>query len=240
MELLIVAAVCVISGAVQNIAGFGAGIIMMLVLPHFYGIVGAASLNQAICTGMVAIVAYRYRKWIDWKILLLPTVCYLIMSLCVISLVGSIDLNALSVVFGICLILLSVYFLFVQKNIKLRPTPQSAVLCGLLAGAFSGLFSLGAPIAALYFLSITDSRETYLGNLQLLFTITNIAGLGMRAARGYYTAGMLPATAVGFAMLLIGQWLGSHVSGRLNTSQFNRAVYLLVGFSGLVTLLKQL
>ena len=50
MQLLIVAALAAAAGAVQNIAGFGAGIILMLVVPDFYGILGAPALNIAICT----------------------------------------------------------------------------------------------------------------------------------------------------------------------------------------------
>ena len=62
MQLLIVAALAAAAGAVQNIAGFGAGIILMLVFPHFYGMLGAPALNIAICTLMTVMLAIRYHK----------------------------------------------------------------------------------------------------------------------------------------------------------------------------------
>ena len=153
---------------------------------------------------------------------------------------GNIKLDLLSIAFGLFLIVLSVYFIFFQKSLKLRPTSFVAIVCGLVAGALSGLFSIGAPTMALYFLAVTDSRESYLGNLQALLAVTNIASLSMRVSRGLYTTDMLIPTAVGFASLLIGQWLGSKVAGRLTGEWFNRVVYALVGFSGVVTLVKQL
>lgn len=35
MEYLIIGLSSVVAGVIQNIAGFGAGIILMLILPHF-------------------------------------------------------------------------------------------------------------------------------------------------------------------------------------------------------------
>ena len=240
MTILIVTLVSILSGAIQNIAGFGAGIIMMLVFPHFYGLIGATSLSQAISTGMTIIMGWRYRAWLKPQWVLLPITCYMVTSLSVISIVGNIKLDLLSIAFGLFLIVLSVYFIFFQKSLKLRPTSCVAIVCGLVAGALSGLFSIGAPTMALYFLAVTDSRESYLGNLQALLAVTNIASLSMRVSRGLYTTDMLIPTAVGFASLLIGQWLGSKVAGRLTGEWFNRVVYALVGFSGVVTLVKQL
>lgn len=240
MTILMIAVVSIVSGAIQNIAGFGAGIIMMLVLPNFYGLIGATSLSQAICTGMTIIVGWRYRAWMRLQWVLLPIACYMATSLSVISIVGSINLGALSIVFGVFLIVLSTYFIFFQKSLKLRPTPLVAIICGLVAGTLSGFFSIGAPIMALYFLAITNSREAYLGNLQMLLAVTNVASLSMRVAHGLYTVDMLVPTAIGFAALLVGQWVGRKVSDRLHGEGFNRAVYALVGFSGVVTLIKQL
>lgn len=232
--------VSIASGAIQNIAGFGAGIIMMLAFPYFFGLVGATTLSQAISTGMTMIMAWRYRAWMKPKWALLPIGCYMLTSLSVISIVGDINLNILSVAFGLFLILLSVYFIFFQKSLKLRPTPTTAIVCGLVAGALSGLFAIGAPTMALYFLAITDSRESYMGNLQALLAVTNIAGLSMRITHGFFTMDMLIPTIFGFIALLLGQWLGSKVSKYLVGERFNRVVYALVGFSGAVTLAKAL
>ena len=41
MEFVIVGTSAAVAGIVQNIAGFGAGIILMMILPHFYGVLGA-------------------------------------------------------------------------------------------------------------------------------------------------------------------------------------------------------
>lgn len=240
MILLVVIAVSVVAGAIQNIAGFGAGIIMMLIFPYFYGIIGAAAMNQGICTGMTILLALKYRKWLDPKVVALPIVCYLITSIGTLLFIKNIDLSVLSSIFGVFLMALSLYFLHFQKRVKLNPTPLAAIASGSIAGVLSGLFSLGAPAIALYMLAITDSRETYMGNLQPLFAITNFAGLSMRVVQHYYTMDMLLPAVFGFVALLLGQWIGSRIAGKMSGEKINQVIYLLVGISGAITLCKQL
>lgn len=213
---------------------------MMLVFPYFYGIIGAAAMNQGICTGITVLLAVKYRKWFDLQIAALPTVCYLITSLTTLLFLKNMDVTTLASMFGVFLIALSIYVAFFQKNLNIRPTALVAIASGTMGGLLSGLFSLGAPAIALYFLMVTDSRETYMGNLQPLFALTNLAGLSMRIVQQYYTIDMVAPTVVGFIALLIGQWIGNRVAGRLSGEKMNQIVCFLVGISGVVTLCKQL
>ena len=135
---------------------------------------------------------------------------------------------------------MSIYFIFFQKNIKVKPTAASAVCFGLLAGALSGLFSIGATAMALYFLAISRDRNVYIGNLQTLLAINNVVSLLTRALRGIYTADLILPTAVGFAGILLGQFFGSKIAGKLDAAKINLFIYILVGVSGIETLIKQL
>ncbi len=88
MQLLIVAALAAAAGAVQNIAGFGAGIILMLVFPYFYGILGAPTLNIAICTLMTVMLAIRYHKHLRLRDVAAPLPCFALASALVIPIAG--------------------------------------------------------------------------------------------------------------------------------------------------------
>ncbi|MCI9170272.1 MAG: sulfite exporter TauE/SafE family protein [Lawsonibacter sp.] len=240
MEYLIIGLSAVVAGVIQNIAGFGAGIILMLILPHFFNMLISPAINAAICTGMTIILAVHYRKYTDYKRVWLPCVCFMAMSVSIIWVVSDIDLHLLGAAFGVFLIALSIYFIFFQKNIKVKPTAASAVCFGLLAGALSGLFSIGATAMALYFLAISRDRNVYIGNLQTLLAINNVVSLLTRALRGIYTADLILPTAVGFAGILLGQFFGSKIAGKLDAAKINLFIYILVGVSGIETLIKQL
>ena len=239
MTLLIVPLICIVAGIIQNVAGFGAGTIMMLVFPYFYGIIGAASLNQAICAGRTIGVFWLYRKNFRLSLALLPTASYLIASLSVLTIVSEIDLTVLSAAFGVALVVLAGYSLTSGQKIRMKPNAGSAIIAGSVAGILSGLFSLGAPVIALYFLSATQCRDSYMGNLQGLFAITNTAGLCMRIFRGYYSCCLVFPTVIGFLALLLGQWIGSKIAGNLDGQKINTIIYLLVGVSGAAVLVKQ-
>lgn len=238
MQLLIVAALTAAAGAVQNIAGFGAGIILMLVFPYFYGILGAPALNIAICTMMTIIMAIRYHRYLRLRDIAAPLPCFALASALVIPIAGKADLRLLGIAFGVFFILLALYFMFVQKNLKVSASPLTGAVCGLISGALSGLFSIGAPTMALYFRGITKDRDHYFADLQTTMAVSNVISTSVRIQQGLYTADLIPPTVIGFFGILLGQYLGGKVRGRLNADSINRFIYLMVLLSGINTLMK--
>ena len=240
MQLLIVAALTAAAGAVQNIAGFGAGIILMLVFPYFYGILGAPALNIAICTMMTIIMAIRYHRYLRLRDIAAPLPCFALASALVIPIAGKADLRLLGIAFGVFFILLALYFMFVQKNLKVSGNPIVGAVCGLISGALSGLFSIGAPTMALYFRAITKDRDHYFADLQTTMAVSNVISTSVRIQQGLYTPELVPPTVIGFFGILLGQYLGGKVRGRLDADSINRFIYLMVLLSGLNTLWKYL
>lgn len=237
---IIIAACAVLAGAIQSMAGFGAAIVLLLVLPRFFDVVTAAALNQAICMGTVIIMAVQFRKYTEWKKLLLPGLAFMLSSVVTIRLVKNANLHWLGAAFGVFLIVLALYYLFWQKNIKIDPTPLLAFCFGLISGVLSGLFSIGATLMAMYFLAVSEDRNHYMANLQTLMAFNNVVGISMRAATGIYTASLLLPTALGFAGILIGKGVGTHLAGKMDTQKLNRFIYVLVAVTGVETLIKQL
>lgn len=240
MEFFMVAAIAVAAGAVQNIAGFGAGIILLLVLPHYYGVLGAPAVNAGICGLMTIMMSIRYRRHLRLRTIALPMVCFSLMLVVSIRMVKNVDLRALGIAFGLFLTALALYFMFVQKNLKLSGKPWVGAVCGLLAGTFSGLFSVGAPIMALYFRAVTDDRDHYFASTQTLLAVTNAVATATRISRGIYTPDMVVPTLVGFGGILLGQVIGGRMSKDLDAERINRFIYLMVLLSGVTTLVKYL
>ena len=205
MEFVIVGTSAAVAGIVQNIAGFGAGIILMMILPHFYGVLGAPALNTGICMVMTTLLAIRYRKYLS---------------------------------FGIFFIVLALYFMFVQKNLKVSGNPIVGAVCGLISGALSGLFSIGAPTMALYFRAVTEDRNHYFASLQTLLAVANTVSTITRINRGLYPADLILPSVVGFLGLLAGQFIGSKVGKNLDAEKLNKFIYIMVLLSGINTLVK--
>lgn len=146
----------------------------------------------------------------------------------------------LAIAFSIFLMVLSLYFLFVQKRLHVKPKPVIGVACGVLSGFSAGLFAVGGPPMALYFLSATEGRPSYLACMQLLFTVTGIANLSGRVINHLLHPSILPSAAVGTIFILSGGWLGGKMVSHVDIDRFCKIVYLFVGISGIAFLLQSI
>ena len=229
-----------LAGLVQSVTGFGAAVVMMLVLPHFFSIPAASSIASAACLGLNLVLLIKFRKHLDWRLWLLPTLPYLATSTAAIRAVGQLDLGLLSAAFGGFLMVLAGYFLLFSRRAALRPSWQAAVLCGAASGVTSGLFGIGGPLLSLYFLPASGSKERYAANLQCSFFVTNLLNMFTRLSEGIMTADLIPLVLVAFLAINVGKELGLRILGRLDEEKIRRLVYLFVGLSGLLNLLQNI
>lgn len=240
MVFLAVGLSSVAAGFLQTVTGFGAATVLMLVLPYFFDMAAAPALSSSICMGLAASLALRFRHAIRLRLVLLPSLIYTAVSILAIRLAAGADLRLLSIGFGVFLTALSVYFLFFGSKAALKSGPVSMVACSAVSGMCAGLFSIGGPTMALYYLAVTERKEEYLGNIQLLFAVTYAAGLPQRVSSGAYTAALLPMTVLGIGAILAGRQLGLRVSERLDPERVKKLVFLYVGLTGIFTLVRHL
>lgn len=237
---LLVAAAALLGGIAQTVTGFGSGIVMASILPYAFGMLQAPALSSAISLLLSATLAFRYRENIDWRAVLVPAALYIAASVTIIHLVRRMNLRVLGAVFGLFLILLCVYYLFGENRFPMPGGRTMLVVCSVVSGLTGGLFGIGGPLMALYFLERTDSREAYMADLQMLFLVTGASGLIARIANGIYTVDLILPTVLGVAAISLGRVAGNVVAERLDAGTLKRAIYIFVGLSGLVTLVKQL
>lgn len=229
-----------VGGILQTVTGFGAGVVMIMAFSRLFDITVAASLNTAICAVLSLSLAWQFRKEIQWKLIAVPEIPYILTSVLVIRTISSMDMSVLAVIFGIFLISLSVFFFFFEKRVHLQGTPPTALTCGAISGVFSGLFGVGGPLMALYFVTIMPGRVAYVASMQCFFLISNVISLITRFSEGLYTVSLFPITAAGIAAIMAGKWVGLRIADRLDGEKLKRIVYIFVGVSGAVTLLQQI
>lgn len=225
-----------LGGLVQSITGFGAAIVMMSVVPYFFNMLQAPALSSSITAGLSCMLAWKFRRDIDFRQAAAPTLLYLVFSTAAIGLAPFLDLELLAVVFGAFLILLSVYFLFFAQGVSIKANLLTASVCSIISGVCAGFFGIGGPLMAIYFLAATQRKESYIGCIQFMFAVNNIANLAVRAACGIYTLALIPFTLVGLAGICLGKIGGLRVLERINPKAMKKIVYIYVGVSGVMTL----
>ena len=229
-----------IGGVVQALTGFGCGVLLMIFMPLLYSLLQASAITSALCIALTVSLAFRFRKSIQFKKLFLPGSIYLVMCNFAIYVSTLIHMKYLLLAFGLSLVVLSVYFLMGKNRLTIRPMFGTAVVVSTISGLSSGFFGIGGPLMAPYFLSVSESKEEYIGMMQALFTLSTVTGLIARILRGIYTFDLLPATLCGSVGVIIGRRVGLKVLNKINIGMMSRLIYAMMGLSGLLTILTNL
>lgn len=228
------------AGVIQSVTGFGAAVVMMVVLGYVMEISQAASLVTFISLFLAGAILFQVRKSLELRRMLLPIAVFLLFSTTSILLTDYIDLRALNLAFAILLILLSVFYLFFKRKRKHRPSKLTGLACSALSGVCAGLFSMGGPTMALYFLEDTDNRASYVANLQFLFVVTGAVNFMTRTFTGLFTVDMIPLCAVGTAAILVGRVFGRMAEKRISKGVAEKIIYISVGVSGIICIVTEL
>lgn len=238
LNYLIIALISLAGGAGQSITGFGAGIIIMTVLPSVISMGLAPAVSGTICTPLSISIAWRYRKYAKWKMVLFPCAVYMAASGIAIYLSSVINMDKMKPLLGVFLILMALYFIFLDKKVSVKGTLFTAFLCSAVSGVLGGFFGIGGPFLVLYYLAVTATKEEYLGSINLLFAITTVYQLVMRIATGVLTVPCIPWIAVGIAFVLLGRIIGSRIVDRMNVEKMRKAIYIFLIFAGIMTIVK--
>lgn len=222
-----------IAGLIQGVTGFGAGIVMMMFLPFFFPVIESAALTGTIAFFITTAMAYQYRKYVNYKMILLPSIIFSIFTDVSIAFAADVNQEILKMFFGIFLVALSLFFLFSPSSQNYKPNRVVSLLFIIFSGITNGLFSIGGPLMVIYFLSKTTKKEEYLGSVQTFFWITSIVSLISRITNGVLITDHLPLILLGVVSILFGLWIANKVVDRLNADTIRKTTYILIGFSGI-------
>lgn len=140
-----------LAGFIQGVIGFGAGIVLMSVLPYFLLLPKAAALTNTVAVSLTIIMVYHYRNYIKLKLIIWPTLFYILGSTIAIRLSKNLDISFLKIIFAIFLICLALYFWKFSQKISISANFMSMFLCGFVSGVCDGLFAIGGPLMVLFF-----------------------------------------------------------------------------------------
>jgi len=220
-------------GLVQGLTGFGAVIMMMIFLPNILPIDQSAGVAGLMMLGSVITLVYRNRHEIRLTRIIIPFLVYASVATWSVHLGHVLDVHLLRMLLGGLLVALSIYFTFSKRQGDSQYPWFIAGLFMIISGFFNGLFGIGGPLMALYFLSKAHSMSQYLADLQTFFLIDTFYITSLRVASGIVTIHLVPLILIGMVGAITGTMIAAHLLNRLNVTTMKRLIYVFIGLSGL-------
>ena len=240
MEILYIILLAAGASFVQRTIGFGFGIFIMTALPFLMPSYGeAVTLSGLLSLTSAAVVMFRYLKYVTWKRFLPIVASFVIFSTLAISLLDKIEGQAMRIILGIVLIVISLYFSFFKEKLQkiIRPTSGWQLGAGAASGVMGGLFGMHGPPVVLYLVASEPDKDHYMGMIQTYAFVTNVTMLAVRAWNGYVTHTVGSTYLYGLAGLALGVLAGNWAYSRIPNRIFTYVVYAYIAFSGLIILL---
>jgi len=116
----------------------------------------------------------------------------------------------------------------------LRHPRRAYVPVGLAGGFRGGATSMGGPPVILFLANQQMPKDIFRSSIACYFLTVNCFGLAMYGVSGLLTWDVARSVVVLLPSMLIGTYVGTHVSARLDEAQFRRFAALAIVFMGVV------
>lgn len=223
----------ILAGIVQGVTGFGSAIVLMVFLPTILPIPQSAGVASLIMSVANIMLAWRYRHSVKFKRIIWPFLVYASVAFMALKLVNLIDVHLLKAMLGGLLVALSLYFLFVKSDSKKHYPIYIAIIFMVVSGFFNGLFGIGGPLIALYFLSLAKTKEEYLACIQTFFLMDQLYITSVRFYNGILGVNDIPLILFGVVGGVIGTMIANRITVHMNIKMIQTCVFVLIGVSGL-------
>ncbi len=235
--ILFCALLSLFASVVQSVTGFGYGILVMAILPHLTNSVVGCTVLVGFTSVVISVMnAWNYRRSFRFRNVAVLFLVYVPVSFAAVWAAGRIDGAVMKRILGAVLILFTVYFVKFSGKIRIRPTLRNGLIASALSALFGGMFSTGGPPMAVYYLSVTKSKEEYLGSIQCFFLFSSLFSSAARIYNGYVTRPVLLMSLAAIATAVLGVTIARRVVRRIDAERQKKYIYALMAVSG-VTLL---
>ena len=185
-----------------------------------------------------AILAWKERRSIDWK-LCLP-LCGMVLAGCLPGafLLKSVDARAIKIFFGVVIVLIALEMLL-RNGKKSQPSRWLMLTIGILSGMLCGLFGVGALLGA-YLTRVTDDTHAFKGNLCMVFFVENTFRLILYIASGIITLAAFKQALLLAPVMLVSLWLGMKAGHIINEKTAKKIVLVMLLVSGIALIINSL
>lgn len=232
-ELHVVAiSALVVAGAfvVFGISAFGAALITVPVLSHFYPLDFVLPVCVLLDVSAALAMGARFSRQADRRELQWMAPLCLLGAVLGVTLLVNLPRQATLVAFGGFLILYGVYTLRRDEAVRIISRAW-APLSGFSGGLMGTLFGIGAPPYAMYLSHRFTDKAILRGTLSSMVLISTAIRALVFTVGGLMLADRLLMFALLLPFALAGLWLGNRLQGRISREQLGRFI------SGLVLLI---
>jgi uncharacterized membrane protein YfcA len=231
----------VVAGAfiVFGISAFGAALITVPVMSHFYPLDFVLPVCVLLDVSAAIAMGARFSRNADRRELQWMAPLCLIGAVLGVTLLVNLPRQATLAAFGSFLVFYGVYTLRRNEGVHLISRAW-APLSGFSGGLMGTLFGVGAPPYAMYL----SHRFTDKAQLRATLSTMVLISTGIRtlvfAAGGLMLADRLRMFAILLPFALGGLWVGNRLQGRISREQLGRFISVLVLLIGTSVLIKAL
>lgn len=225
-------AVTFLSGTTQIVTGFGFAVVMMALLPLaltselalYFSLIGGSTLGIWLI--------WQYRRKIAWKTALIPVLCSLAGTALGIFTNTKVSDGLYTRLLGVALCLMALWMKFFAKRIRIPGTPLAAAIAGAATGLLNALFAMGGPPLVLYYSSILEDKEAYVGTLNMAITASAIFTVISRAILLGIPSQMIYFSAPLLLGLLAAAVVGKRIFNRISADQLRQIIYIFMFIVG--------
>ena len=230
-----------VGGFLQPVVGFGYAVFVMIFFPLFLpSITDATTITCLMCLVSSSWLLIQFRKSAQPKRVSWLIVSFLVAMPIAMHLATLIPRKEMGILLGIFLLAVGLYYLIYSEKLRIPCTPAAGLSTGVIAGIFSGLFAISAPPAALYCLSVMDTKEGYIATLQFFFVVTNIYATTVRIINGLITLEILRLSAFASIGMAVGMLLGEMVYRKADLPLIKRWSFIFIALMGVWTIISNL
>jgi uncharacterized membrane protein YfcA len=218
---------------VKGMCGFANTIVFTSILSFQNDNINITPVDLLIGIPSNILLAVRERKAVKLKLWLPLAALVLIGSLPGIFLLKYGDVVFIKILLGIVITGLGIEMLFREfHRQRSKSSPMGIFIIGLLSGFITGLFGIGALLAA-YMGKTTDSPDAFRGNLCMVLLTDNLFRLIMYSLTGIITLKIVKNAMILFPFMLIGLGLGIQLSKILDEKIVKVIIICMLIVSGL-------
>lgn len=237
MWIWIIAAV--LAYFVKGLCGFGNTLVFTSILGFGNNNIDITPVDLMLTYPPNLILTWKNRKSLKAKIYLPLTALVLVGIIPGALLLKNVGAHAIKVVFGAVIILIGIEMFFRSiSSKKMKESKLLLLVIGILSGVLSGMFGIGALLAA-YVGRVTTSDSAFKANISFVFAAENTFRIVLYLILGIITIESVKLALFAMPFVLLGLWLGMKSAQTIDEKWVNRLVILLLIVSGIIMIVRR-
>ncbi len=218
---------------VKGVCGFANTVVLTSILSFRSDNIQITPIDLLLGIPANIVMAYKERKAVKLRLWLPLATLVVVGSIPGIFFLKLGNSKSIKVVLGITIVVIGLEMLFREFHTKSQALPRWILwLIGLISGFISGVFGIGALLAA-YMGRTTETGDSFRGNLCMVLLTDNLFRLIVYLIMGIMTTEAVKAAAILFPFMLIGLGLGAWARRKLDEKKVKFCVVLMLMLSGI-------